>query len=78
MGIEATLAGTFTALTLSTPKSLQAFAICMYYLCQQIGGIVGAGVSTVALNWLFKETLQDRLGTAADKDEVCHRNDTSS
>ena len=65
------LACTFTALTMSTPKPLQATAICMYYLCQQVGAIVGTAVSSVALHMIFKKTLDDRLKGITNKDEVC-------
>lgn len=66
----AVLACTFTALIMSTPKSLQATAICMYYLCQQVGGIVGTGVSSVALHMIFESTLEDRLRGLPNKEEV--------
>jgi hypothetical protein len=65
------LACTFTALTLSSPTELQATSICMYYICQQVGGIVGTGVSSVALHVMFKATLERRLGVIPHKKEVC-------
>ena len=67
----AVLACTFTTLTIITSKPLQATAICMYYLCQQVGGIIGTGVSSVALHTIFKNTLEDRLGGIPNKEEVC-------
>ena len=70
LGCGAVLACTFTALTMNIPKPLQATAICMYYLFQQIGGIVGTGVSSVALYMIFKNTLEDRLEGIPNKEKV--------
>jgi glycerol uptake facilitator-like aquaporin len=67
----AVLACTFTALTLSSPTEFQATSICMYYLCQQVGGIVGTGVSFIALHAMFNATLERWLGVIPHKKEVC-------
>lgn len=71
LSLGVVLACTFTALALSSPTEFQATSICMYYLCQQVGGIVGTGVSSVALHVMFKVTLESRLGVIPHKKEVC-------
>ena len=71
LGFGAVLACTFTAQTTSSPKTLQATSICLYYLCQQIGGIFGIGLSSVAMHKIFKETLEARLEGIPNEMEVC-------
>jgi hypothetical protein len=64
------LACTFTGLTISTEQPLQATAICIYYLSQQVGGIIGTAVSTVALHSTFKSTLAGFLQNVPNKEKV--------
>jgi hypothetical protein len=49
--------------------NLQATAICTYYLCQQVGSIVGTAASSVALNMIFMNTLEDCLIGIPNKQE---------
>jgi hypothetical protein len=70
LGLGAVLACTFTGLTISTEQSLQATAICIYYLSQQVGGIIGTAVSTVALHSTFKSTLAGFLQNVPNKEKV--------
>ncbi|KAJ5095777.1 hypothetical protein NUU61_005133 [Penicillium alfredii] len=70
LSLGAVLACTFTGLTVCTEQSLQATTICMYYLSQQVGGIIGTGVSSVALHAIFKDTLISLLRDVPNKAEV--------
>lgn len=64
------LACTFTGLTVSTEPSLYGTAICLYYLSQQVGNIIGTAVSTVAIHSVFKATLTGALQDLPRRDEV--------
>lgn len=70
MGMGAILTCTFVGMTMSTPKRLHATAICIYFLCQQVGGIIGTAVSSVTLRTIFKNTLEDWLNGIPNKEEV--------
>ncbi|KAL6892073.1 major facilitator superfamily domain-containing protein [Trichoderma evansii] len=64
------LACTFTGLTVSTEPSLHGTAICLYYLSQQVGSIIGTAVSTVAIHSAFRATLTGALQDLPRRDEV--------
>ncbi|CAG8953348.1 hypothetical protein HYFRA_00003559 [Hymenoscyphus fraxineus] len=70
MGMGAILTCTFVGMTMSTPKSMHATAICIYFLCQQVGGIIGTAAASVTLRTILNKTLQDWLNGIPRKEDV--------
>lgn len=57
IGVGGTLVCTFTALSVSVPKEMTATAMTNYYLCQQLGLVVGVSVTSAASQGLFERYL---------------------
>ncbi|ODA81067.1 hypothetical protein RJ55_04029 [Drechmeria coniospora] len=70
LSLGVVLACTFTALTVSADHSFQGTAICLYYLSQQVGGIIGTAVSTVAFHSTFESALMVALDDIPNKVKV--------
>lgn len=70
LGLGAVLACTFTGLAVVTDPSVQSTAICLYYLAQQIGGILGTTVSALALHSTFRDALLVALHNLPDSQQV--------
>ena len=64
------LTGTFTALSAAAPRHLSATAITSYYVCQQIGSMIGTSLSAAVLQRLFKSALATVLQGEPARDQV--------
>ncbi|KAK2853323.1 hypothetical protein FQN49_005181 [Arthroderma sp. PD_2] len=67
------LSTTFTGLIACTPKSIHATAICVYYLCQQVGTMVGTVSSSFIIETVLHEVLKIRLEDIPNKKEIIER-----
>lgn len=64
------LSGQFIGLSASAPEDQRATAISVYFLCQQIGIIIGVGSSTALVEAVFETNLKRRLQGLPSTDEV--------
>lgn len=69
IGVGGTLVCTFTALSVSVPKEMTATAMTNYYLCQQLGLVVGVSVTSAASQGLFERYLVHDI-SGDDKSKV--------
>ncbi|KAM5475431.1 hypothetical protein MauCBS54593_001120 [Microsporum audouinii] len=67
------LSTTFTGLIACTPKSIHATAICVYYLCQQVGTMLGTVFSSLTIETILREVLKIRLEDIPHKKEIIER-----
>ncbi|EFR04150.1 hypothetical protein MGYG_07157 [Nannizzia gypsea CBS 118893] len=67
------LSTTFTGLIACTPKSIHATAICVYYLCQQVGTMLGTVFSSLTIETILREVLRIRLEDIPSKMEIIER-----
>ncbi|DAA74128.1 TPA_exp: putative MFS multidrug transporter [Trichophyton benhamiae CBS 112371] len=67
------LSTTFTGLIACTPKSIHATAICVYYLCQQVGTMLGTVLSSLTIETIMREVLKIRLEDIPNKKEIIER-----
>ncbi|KAF3893630.1 Vacuolar membrane amino acid uptake transporter [Trichophyton interdigitale] len=67
------LSTTFTGLIACTPKSIHATAICVYYLCQQVGTMLGTVLSSLTIETILREVLKIRLQDIPNKKEIIER-----
>lgn len=61
----------FGALAACCSKSMVASSITSFHLCQQVGSILGTGISTAALQGIFRASLSRDLPNNPQKYHVC-------
>ncbi|KAJ5953450.1 major facilitator superfamily domain-containing protein [Penicillium verhagenii] len=69
-GLGGSLAASFVGLSASIPDNVTAPAFTIYYLCQQVGMILGVTVASMISRGFFKTYLLRNLGQSADSLEV--------
>ncbi|KAF3481112.1 uncharacterized protein GIQ15_03871 [Arthroderma uncinatum] len=67
------LSTTFTGLIACTPKSIHATAICVYYLCQQVGTMLGTVFSSLTIETILREVLNIRLEDIPNKNGIIEK-----
>ncbi|OQE25287.1 hypothetical protein PENSTE_c006G07571 [Penicillium steckii] len=70
LGVGGILVCTFTALSISVPSQMTATAMSNYYLCQQIGLVMGVAVSSAANKTIFKDFLFQDIPNSTEKSKV--------
>ncbi|KAJ5927973.1 hypothetical protein N7466_006929 [Penicillium verhagenii] len=65
-GLGGSLAASFVGLSASIPDNVTAPAFTIYYLCQQVGMILGVTVASMISRGFFKTYLLRNLGQSAD------------
>jgi len=73
LGVGDIFVCTFTALSISVPSQMTATAMTNYYLCQQLGLVVGVSVASAASRALFEKSLSEDIPPREDKSQVCIR-----
>lgn len=64
------LSAQFVWLSANAPKSQTAMAVSSYYLCQQVGTVLGVGTSTLLIQKDFYRRLLEALGDISHKKQV--------
>lgn len=70
-GFGMALSAHFIGLSASAPRHQLGTAIGIYYLCQQLGEILGVGIAAAVLRADFHHTLKQRLGNGPVAKRVC-------
>lgn len=70
IGVGGTLVCAFTALSVSVPDQMTATAMTNYYLCQQLGLVLGVSVTSAASQALFRKYLGQEFPVGKDKSKV--------
>ena len=70
LGFGMILSTQFIGLSVSVPERQTATAVSTYYLCQQVGILVGVGASAAILRINFQRTLLRQLENYSDRDRV--------
>lgn len=71
LGVGGILVCTFTALSISVPSHMTATAMTNYYLCQQLGLVLGVAVTSAASRAIFKKYLLQEIADGREKSKVC-------
>lgn len=71
LGVGSIFVCTFTALSVSVPSQMTATAMTNYYLCQQLGLVVGVSVVSSASRAVFEKGLSQDIPLSKDKSQVC-------
>ena len=71
LGVGSIFVCTFTALSASVPSQMTATAMTNYYLCQQLGLVVGVSVVSSASRAVFEKGLSQDIPLSKDKSQVC-------
>lgn len=60
----------FIGMSQSSPKEHMSICVVTYYLCQQLGIIIGPTCGSALVQWLFRGNLATRLGDIPHKKQV--------
>jgi hypothetical protein len=71
LGVGGILVCTFTALSISVPSQMTATAMTNYYLCQQLGLVLGVAVTSATSRAIFKKCLFQEIADGREKSKVC-------
>lgn len=71
LGVGGILVCTFSGLSVSVPSEMTATAMTNYYLCQQLGLVVGISVVSSASRAVFEKCLSHDIPLHKDKSQVC-------
>lgn len=71
LGVGGIFVCTFTGLSVSVPRQMTATAMTNYYLCQQLGLVVGVSVASAASRALFEKSLSQDIPPGNDQSQVC-------
>lgn len=69
-GISMTLSAQFVTLSSNVPEKSVATAITSYYLFQQVGIMIGVGLTQCMQHLIFRKRLEADIGKNADGNEV--------
>lgn len=70
LGVGGIFVCTFSALSVSVPSQMTATAMTNYYLCQQLGLVVGVSVVSSASRAVFEKGLSQDIPLSKDKSQV--------
>ncbi|OQD88546.1 hypothetical protein PENSOL_c070G07543 [Penicillium solitum] len=70
LGVGSIFVCTFTALSVSVPSQMTATAMTNYYLCQQLGLVVGVSVVSSASRAVFEKGLSQDIPLSKDKSQL--------